>query len=67
MVFSSTVIDGARQTSDVTLPAGRFVVITIPLCIFENAGSTQVHFGKLNTTNVKRSHYAKLIQYAFDV
>ena len=67
MAFSSTVIDGVRQTSDVTLPDDRFVVITVPLCIFENAGSTQVHFGKLNTNNVKRSHYAKLIQYAFDI
>jgi hypothetical protein len=67
MSFSSTVIDGARQEGDVTLPDDRCVVITIPLCIFENAGSTQVHFGKLNTTNVKRSHYAKLIQYAFDL
>ena len=67
MAFLTTVIDGARQTSDATLQDGKFVVITIPLCIFENAGSTQVHFGKLNTNNVKRSHYAKLIQYAFDM
>lgn len=66
MSFTSTVIN-ARQTSEVTLPDNRVVVITAPLCIFENAGSTQVHFGKLNTFNVKRSHYAKLIQYAFDI
>lgn len=38
MAFLTTVIDGARQTSDATLQDGKFVVITIPLCIFENAG-----------------------------
>lgn len=67
MSTSSTVVDAVRVTQDVVIPIDKALVFAIPFDLFDNAGSTQVHFGKLDLLNINRIHYAKIIQYCFDI
>jgi hypothetical protein len=67
MSTSSTVVDAVRVTQDVNIPINKCLVLAVPFDLFDNAGCTQVHFGKLDLLNINRIHYAKIIQYCFDI